>query len=115
MKFPYIQKIKARKRYSNVVHEPFCEFTVKQSLLNTSAAFWLEESFFSIVSIKASASVVQLRAYHNKLFKFPAVIAVVYHQLGHSAVDADVLACYYSCFVFERVLHTFSFLYTAIT
>ena len=110
MKFPYIQKIKARKRYSNVVHEPFCEFTVKQSLLNTSAAFWLEESFLSIVSIKASASVVQFQANHNMLFKFPAIVSVVYHQLGHSAVDADVLACYYSCFVFERVLHTFSFL-----
>ena len=31
-------------------------------------------------------------------FKFPAVVAVIYHQLGHTAVDADVLACNETCF-----------------
>ncbi len=32
-------------------------------------------------------------------FKFPAVVAVIYHQLCHTAVDANVLACDKACFV----------------
>ena len=47
------------------------------------------------------------RTVKDALFCILYDIAVIYHQLGHTAVDADVLARYCGCFVFEKVNYTF--------